>query len=384
MDKLKTPIVEIHGTGIHNRGAELMAIAISERIKAVYPDSLLVVPSNFGYPVDIKRYGFKPTFSLESISKKAIFSLLTGIMTRTAVNPAKVDVVLDASGFAFSDQWGARGAKKLYYKMKIMGRSEQLLILLPQALGSFEKAEVKKSCIDLFTRAKRIFPRDSKSFHYVKEVFPELNKVQQCPDFTVALTPKYDSQVHIPSEFVAIVPNIRMLDKLTSQEEYLTFLKYAIKCIEAQKLTPVFVIHDAQEDTLVVEKLGESYSKYQVIQHEDPRVLKGILGKANYVIGSRFHALVSTLSQGVPCIGAGWSHKYPELFADFATRETLIDDLSNLDELGKQIECLSNIEYHLQKSLQIQSAATRLKEQVEKMWKIVLADIKIHLNNKGK
>lgn len=38
--------IEIHGTGIHNRGAELMAIAVAEKVAARYPDAQIIVPLN--------------------------------------------------------------------------------------------------------------------------------------------------------------------------------------------------------------------------------------------------------------------------------------------------------------------------------------------------
>ncbi|MCA4797969.1 polysaccharide pyruvyl transferase family protein [Acinetobacter towneri] len=381
MSKNKSPIIEIHGTGIHNRGAELMSIAISEKIKSIYPDAQLVVSSNFGFPSDISRYGFRPTFSIESLSKKAFISLFAGIFTGKTVNPAKVDVVLDASGFAFSDQWGARGAKKLYYKMNILGRSSQLLILMPQALGTFNNDDVKDGCKKLFERAALVFPRDTISYQCVTSLYNEKNnKIKQCPDFTIAVKPKADESIQLPKNFVGIVPNIRMLDKLDNKESYLSFLRKSVDTIVKYQMTPVFIVHDAHEDSNVVKLLGEGYQDFLIVQHEDPQVLKSILGKAQFVIGSRFHALVSTLSQGVPCIGAGWSHKYPELFSDFSTRESLIDDLADLEALENQISLLSQSNYRSEKSNEIMLAATKLKGQINEMWVIVLNEIEQHLN----
>ena len=48
-------------------------------------------------------------------------------------------------------------------------------------------------------------------------------------------------------------------------------------------------------------------------------------------MGSRFHALVAALSQGIPVAALGWSHKYAELLGEFGLREfvfrhDLLDD----------------------------------------------------------
>ncbi len=42
-----------------------------------------------------------------------------------------------------------------------------------------------------------------------------------------------------------------------------------------------------------------------------------MIGKTACVVGSRYHALVAALSQGIPCMALSWSHKYRELLKPF-------------------------------------------------------------------
>src|SRR5690606_30076167 len=63
----------------------------------------------------------------------------------------------------------------------------------------------------------------------------------------------------------------------------------------------------------------------RVITEQNPRILKAIIGKARLVIGSRFHALVCALTQAVPAIASGWSHKYQALFEDYGCPQCLLD-----------------------------------------------------------
>ncbi|PJI34508.1 polysaccharide pyruvyl transferase family protein [Acinetobacter pseudolwoffii] len=380
---MKMPIFEIHGTGTHNRGAELMAIAISERIKFSYPNAIIIVSSNFGSFEEIKKHGFFTSLSIESRQKKSLLSLIKSLLNRRLIQPKNVDVILDASGFAFSDQWGEGPAKRLFDKANKVGRSSQTLILLPQALGSFEKIEVKKTINNLFNRASLVFARDNQSYGYAREIISESQKLKKSPDFTISIKPKVDNQIKLLKNFVGIVPNIRMFDKSNDPQQYISFLQRSINLIKDNKLNPVFIIHDAQEDRQIIEALGADFKNLPVFQHEDPRVLKWMLGQAQFVIGSRFHALVSSMSQGVPCIGAGWSHKYPELFSDFSNREALIDDLSNFKLLEEQILKLSDINYRNQKVIEISRAANVLKNQIDDMWSLVEEKIneKIKVNS---
>lgn len=371
MNISKSPIIEIHGTGVHNRGAELMAIAISEKIKSVYPDAKIVVPCTFGSLGDIKHYGFLTSRTIESRRPKYLNTLFLSFISGNTINVKDIDLVLDASGFAFSDQWGEPPARTLVNKMNNSIRKQQPLILLPQALGSFKNKEVRSWVKKLFNRATIIFARDKQSLSFCSEI-ADTQKLLRCPDFTINVKPDHKLSIALPEKFVSIVPNARMLDKSEQNQKYLEFLKKSVDLILANGLKPVFVIHDLHEDRNVVKLLGSQYSNILIVQDNDPRVLKWILGKSQFVIGSRFHALVSSLAQGVPCIGAGWSHKYPELFEDFNNSDGLISNLSDFEALEKQISELSDESKRSFRAKNISVAAQILKSQVDEMWDVVL------------
>lgn len=370
--KIKT--IEINGTGTHNRGAELMAIAISENLRKKYPNIKLVVAPGFGSYRIRKNYNFYTTWAYEG-GRKTIpwcFSRLLPkfILERIRiVDPKSVDLVLDASGFAFSDQWGISGAEKLYKKMSSNGRNKQKLVFLPQALGPFEHSDVAEWCRKLLSRAEMVCTRDEKSYEAVIKLAPQ-TIIKKYPDFTMALMPKKFSFI-LPNNFTAIVPNMRMMDRSDSGVEYLNFLNYCIKQLDANNMNPIFILHDAEEDEKVISLLSIESQKHTVIRHDDPQVLKGILGKATLVIGSRFHALVSAFSQGVPCIGAGWSHKYLELFRDFSAEKYLVADLADKNNIEIILNELSDENQRLLVAMEVKKSSQKLKIENAKMWEQV-------------
>jgi polysaccharide pyruvyl transferase WcaK-like protein len=63
---------------------------------------------------------------------------------------------------------------------------------------------------------------------------------------------------------------------------------------------------------------------------------RSIIGRCEYLVGSRFHALVFALSQGVPCTALGWSHKYEELMSQFGVARDCVDHdaLSETEVVG--------------------------------------------------
>lgn len=366
---MKPLTIEIHGTGTHNRGAELMAIAIAERMRAAFKDVRLVVGSKFGDFSARGRHDFLTTWDVDGgYRAKAVFTVLRfgGEWARSVlgvIDPAEVDVVLDASGFAFSDQWGPGAARHLWHKMNRPERRRQRLILLPQALGAFENPEVLAASRQLFGRAEFVCARDAHSFEAAERV-GGARRLLQFPDFTLGVRSLRHDGFPVPERFAAIVPNYRMLDKTGSADAYIAFLKESISGLRQHGMNPVFVLHDAKEDRRVIQRFDD----IPVLTHSDPRVLKGLLGRAELVIGSRFHALVSSLSQGVPCLGVGWSHKYPELFRDFEVEDLLLADLEDLGALNERIAELADPAKSAARRSRIEAAAIQLKGKTECMW----------------
>jgi polysaccharide pyruvyl transferase WcaK-like protein len=372
----KELIIEIHGTGTHNRGAELMAIAISERLRRSHSNCRIVVPMTFGDYRARAGYEFFTTWEIQGPGR--------AFLTRTAlkygsagarralgvVDPMEIDVVLDASGFAFSDQWGTVELRKLLDKMT-RRRTDTPLILLPQAFGPFKTKEVAALSRELFARASLVCARDKISHSMVEELgFPK-SKLRLYPDFTPGVTPLFPEGV-VPTEaFSALVPNIRMLDKGSSAEDYLLFLKSAAQALQDNRMNPHFVLHDAREDQQVVSILESRGLSLPVLKSPDPRILKGILGSAQLVIGSRFHALVSALAQCVPCVGVGWSHKYQELFSDFDCREYLISDLRDRAVIEDLVRSLKDTTVRSALTLRLQSSVEMIKQSNDTMWKEV-------------
>ena len=70
--------------------------------------------------------------------------------------------------------------------------------------------------------------------------------------------------------------------------------------------------------------------------------LKGIIGRCDLFIGSRFHSIVASLSMAVPTVAIGWSHKYHEVMAMFG-QESYVFDFNpdmGLDEVKNKVDCL--------------------------------------------
>ena len=75
---------------------------------------------------------------------------------------------------------------------------------------------------------------------------------------------------------------------------------------------------------LIKEQLGcrEVFHSTQVLRAD---MIKAIIGNCDYVISSRFHALIAALSQRIPALALGWTHKYLELMKEVGLEDNILE-----------------------------------------------------------
>lgn len=144
----------------------------------------------------------------------------------------------------------------------------------------------------------------------------------------------------------------------------------AINEIMKRSLNPVILIHERGDNSLakvIINRLGIDLP----IVDEDPITTKGIIGCCHSIISSRYHALVSALSQGVPFIGTAWTHKYARLFEEFNCSECLLEGLDSREEIINKINLLTNLETRTKLIARIKERAKAAKQEVHRMWEIL-------------
>lgn len=384
---MKPLTVEIHGVSTLNRGAELMAIAISENIRKYFPGSRVAVSPWFGSFESRGRYNLHTIF--EDAAAGSCFARWRVQAARTAlgllapgslptfgiVRPEEVDIVLDASGFAFSDQWGPEPARRLWRKMTSPVYRAKPLIMLPQALGPFLDPAVSAACRCLFARADLICARDEKSFTFVGEL-GEWPSLRRYPDFTSDVEPLTGLLENERGSFAAIVPNSRMMDKTAQGPAYIQFLERVLSLTCDRGFQAVLVVHDEHQDRKIAELIRDNLGRdLPIVEHSDPRFLKAVLARAAFVVGSRFHALISALSCGVPCVGVGWSHKYEALFSEYGISGCLLEDFSSQASVERALQGVMDSDRRAELARTIAAAGSRHKQQTAKMWSEVVEAI---------
>jgi len=335
-------MIEIKGTGSHNKGAEMMLLTIMEQLKSndvkftIAPNS---TTSEYSFYSKIGLYP-KIWFRYKGIQFGKFGKFIPKKLRKLygMVIDEEIDVILDASGFAYSSQWGNYPTKIMAEESKRWNKMGKKIIMMPQAFGPFENNTIKNNMKDIIENVTLIYARDLDSYSALKSIKDD-KKIKLCPDFTVlfkGIKPTYfDTLKHQ----ICIVPNQRMKDKSDNSDNYEEFFVSLIKKVQLKGLTPFFLIHGGMEDKKIADKINSLLEKeIEIIDEENPYYIKGIIENSIALIGSRFHSLASGLYSGIPTIGTGWSHKYEHLFNEFDFNDGLMSLDLNENQIDEKLE----------------------------------------------
>lgn len=369
--------IEIYGALFKNKGAELMLRAVCKRIKDEFENGQCVISDS------IKNVFIKSEQKFVSRTYPAL-KQVTHIVPKKILNTFnitdknEIEYVFDASGFAYGDQWGLASSTYFLKLVKQWKKKGIRVIMLPQAFGPFTKPGLKETFIKIHKEVDHLFVRDQKSFDYVQEIVKDNQKISLAPDFTNLINGI------VPSSFkhkkgIAIIPNYRMIDKTKDGSDYLNLLNNAIVHLQKINESPFFLIHEGNDDYKLANEINTFLDlKIPIYYGYNALEIKGVIGSSKLIIGSRFHGLVSSLSQGIPAIGTGWSHKYKYLFKDYNYAKGIIQKKDWI-HIDKKIDKILDKESYIVDQNIILDKSELLKQESTKMWQTVFKIINLNL-----
>lgn len=376
--------IEIRKAGFQNKGAELMLLSALTKLKSRYPDAIFVMQpthSGGGYPFHkFAVLGFHPKAHLPlfglQLGNLAVFIPKKIREMYGLVLEREIDIIIDAAGFSYGDAQGEKNCKEFSDYLNRWSRPNKKCILLPQAFGPFSSKDMQKNFRNIAETADLIFARDEESLHHTKKISPSKTSIRYSPDFT-NLTQGIPSEFRPDNDAVAVIPNHRMIEKTSTKEasNYIPFMSRCIQILKEKNKKPFILVHDTATDKKLAEKISKNTNDTEIIVEEDPLKIKTIIGNCESTIGSRFHGLVSALSQGVPSIATGWTHKYKHLLNDYDCPEMLISCNDSEQSIVDAVEKLTNDPDRKALNQKIEKCAEQLKLQSEEMWESVFHEI---------
>lgn len=342
--------IYIDHVGFVNKGAELMLRAIVEKVEQLYPDAIKVLPWDV-YRMNVSYCWEHNILPLKNnptgIRKKLDYLFTNRLRTkRTYILPSEITVILDAGGFQFADKWTTDDTDFLqnwiaYYKQFTNPVCKK--IFLPQAFGPFTKPNAKQLIQYVYAIADKIYAREQTSYDYLQKVLPDMSKVTIKGDFTCLFHPHPLSILSFMEDkkYIAIIPNARMIDKTDKKisNSYMVFLCAIVRHLHKRGESVLLLNHEGLDDERLLWEINERLGlSLPILTNLNAVEIKLIIGKLKLLISSRFHGVVSGLSQGIPTLCTSWSHKYQELLADYKLSDNLLK-VDNIEDSLYMIDC---------------------------------------------
>jgi len=372
-------LIEIKGTQFINKGAELMLHAIINKVKVLWPHAEICLAPDMNSPylsrARICAYQ-KLNVRKNVIDLNGLFYFFPTFIRRYLKNTwgivteADVDIILDASGFLYGDQWSTLILRQTAIETKRMKRKKKHYIFMPQALGPFSNSQSKLAANSAFESATLVFAREEESFSHVKVCAPSAN-LYKAPDFTNLLSVMPIDLYKKYKGGVAFILNSKMIsDKNESIQWRERYVLLTIEVIKSfiNKGENVFLLnHEGKSDQLICDEVNKAFQySLDIVAPTSSLDVKAIIGHSKVVFCSRYHGCVSALSQGVPCIGTSWSHKYENLFEEYGMKELIMP--SNIQQ--EQIDMLvtDTLDNHDAISTKLMKYSIEYQNASEQMW----------------
>lgn len=292
------------------------------------------------------------------------------------VRRSQVDALVDISGYAFGDKWNPLMSRAMAARLRHFRRRKKPTVLLPQMFGPFEKPASREAFEPVLQLADLIYAREQASREWLERLNKSSRKIGLAPDITIFCDP-LPPDAPPAKPYACLVPNMRMRDKAaeTWGGDYDRAMVEAAKALQQHGIQPYVVIHDGGgEDLAVGQEIAEqaSLSDEFVYRESDPRKIKGFIAGARMLIGSRFHALVASLSTATPAIALGWAHKYEHLLQDFGVSDYCASHTEGVAGVLERIERLADPAINEQVSEELKRRKASMQVQNDQMWDEVL------------
>lgn len=338
----------ITGGNLKNKGAQSMIFITVDEMKKRFPDKEILVISDPDAAAsealtESFRFSFRDSVCLYGKKYKLVQHRYGKLdrMGDAARISRNVDMIVDISGYTFGSNWGWMANLLAAYRARRARKYGAPIYFMPQSFGPFEWKGIMGKLTDRFLAAwlpyaKVLYAREQEGYDLLTNGYGFRN-VRLSED--LVLQNRGINLEHIYKEIpemklpevktgsVAVLPNIRNT-KYGDLQSLLTAYRTIID-LQLSVGRTVYLVRHATEDLTLCRKIKELYEKEPavVLLEQDFTCLEyeALVTKFDYLVASRYHAIVHAYKQGVPCIVLGWAIKYQELLNKFYQQDYAVD-----------------------------------------------------------
>lgn len=254
---------------------------------------------------------------------------------------AEADYLLDAAGISFGD---GREKFTVFNILTILPAlaAGTKVIKVSQALGPFKNFANRCMAGIFLPRIETIYARGAKTAAYLEEL--KLKNVECMSDAAFSLICT-DQDAQIARNLLRNVDKSQKIIGISPSQVVFKLCEGMNKdyCGEMEKVAAEFIArgyhcvifpHSARKGVekthnndlpllrKFVSRLQLPANQVTVIDDElEAGELRMLIQQLDVLVASRFHAIISAMSEGVPAVVIGWSHKYQEVLEPFELDE---------------------------------------------------------------
>ncbi len=259
----------------------------------------------------------------------------------------RCDAIADISGIAFVD---GRGLALLYYNAAIVLPAlffDKPVHKLSQALGPFERPINSGVARWILRRCASVAARGEISLQHLERL--GVKTAIHRPDVSFALNISSETSALAcrkiedrfpgnndtplvlcsPSAVVKAHCAAAEVDMISVFTEVLIQLRESGVRVALLPHSADTGIRKNDDETVALEIRDAAAARMVEIPildpRGDPRMARALIGCSSVFLASRFHSMIAALSQAVPVVTVGWSHKYAEAAAPFGMARFTID-----------------------------------------------------------
>lgn len=347
--------IVITGGELFNKGAQAMTFSVISTIKQINPDMTCVLLSTKDYtersekekeiydflilPYQIREvlYGIGGLYKISSLKRK-INKEYVATITNILHN---CNMMLDISGYVLSSDWGKRRCQSFLLKILIAKKYKIPVYVMPQSFGPFKFKRLDSFIIDKMIKyimpyPELIYAREEQGYKILTEKYG-LKNVKKSVDI-VLLTEGIDSKliykmapkkknIDILDNSVGIIPNKRTMEHGNRERIIDLYIDIIETLLDLGK--EIYLISHSVDDEVLCKELKDKYQTNSKIIHLRLELscidFEEMIKKFDYIIASRYHAIIHAYKHSVPCVILGWAVKYNEVANVFGQGEYIFD-----------------------------------------------------------
>lgn len=279
---------------------------------------------------------------------------------------AEADLVGDVrGGDSFSDIYGMRRFVRGFLMAWSVILVRGSLVQFPQTFGPFRSPLARWMAGYILRRSSVILARDMASLKLAGELAGSQERVLLSPDVAFCLEPAPVAEVELdppPARAAdrgrsaasaqlgasgALGLNVNALmyhggytrdNMFGLRLDYASFLPALVEALLREHRGEIWLVpHNfapagsVESDPDVCRRLRDELPaglcpRVRIVARSyDQHEIKTVIGQCHFFVGSRMHACIAALSQGVPCVGVAYSGKFAGVFQTVGMEEWVVD-----------------------------------------------------------